>query len=192
MATSEIKPIANGAGAGVLSQAEYELLLGTTLANGLAPGILPRVWINKILRQTSVLAAALAKYAADTTGVNVVDNGDVDALAALFGSAVSTTSGLLPVDTVTGASYTLVAADLNRCKRFTSASAITVTVPAGVGIIPGFNCILRQAGAGLITVNDSAVDITTPTTLVSSGQNASLFLHKVGTDLWDLTGDLAP
>ena len=196
MATSDIKSFAGGGSAEVLSQAEYELLTSIR-ANGFPAGILPRVQLNKVLRQLSLVAAALAKYTADTTGSNVVDDGDVDALATLLSLAVGTTAagvngGLLPVDTVTGTSYTLLASDLNRCKRFTNAAAITVTVPAGTGIIPSFNCVLRQAGAGLITVVESGTTVTTPTTRVSAGQHASLFLHKVGTDLWDLTGDLAP
>lgn len=196
MATSDIKSFAGGGSAEALSQAEYELLTSIR-ANGFPAGILPRVQLNKVLRQLSLVAAALAKYTADTTGSNVVDNGDVDALATLLSLAVGTTAagvngGLLPVDTVTGTSYTLLASDLNRCKRFTNAATITVTVPAGTGIIPSFNCVLRQAGSGLLNVvAGSGVTVTTPTTLGAAGQHASLFIHKVGTDLWDLTGDLA-
>lgn len=58
--------------------------------------------------------------------------------------------GLAAIEDVASTSYTLVAADLGKIKRFTSGSAVTVTVPNTLST--GFHCMLSQNGAGQVTV----------------------------------------
>lgn len=94
--------------------------------------------------------------------------------------------------TITDTTYTVVADDLGKVLRFTSSSAVTVTLPGGLDA--GFNCLWRQIGAGKITF---ALAVTNPTQNLrnvdgyskSSGQYAegSLSLDSVTTD-WFLSG----
>ena len=57
----------------------------------------------------------------------------------------------------TGTTYTLVAGDNGKVIKFTSGSAITLTLPSGLG--EGFNCSVVQYGAGQIT--STSFDTTT-------------------------------
>lgn len=50
---------------------------------------------------------------------------------------------------ISGTAYTIVAADLGKLKRTTSASGVTVTLPNDQPI--GFGILVRQAGAGQVT-----------------------------------------
>jgi hypothetical protein len=88
---------------------------------------------------------------------------------------------------------TLSLSDMNNYLRFTNVASISVTVPdnADEAIPIGSVCTLRQADVGQITiVEDTAVTVNTPQTLLSFGPGATISLIKVGVDEWDLTGDL--
>lgn len=80
MATSEILQYAGSSGANVISQADYAALTSTR-SNGMSSGIVQSALFNKILRQSSFIAAGLAKALSDL-GVNVPDDGNLAALAA--------------------------------------------------------------------------------------------------------------
>jgi hypothetical protein len=197
VATSEIRSFAGASGAFVLSQAEYDLLTAVQ-SHGFPSGILPGVQLNKVLRQLSLVAAALAKYAANTTGTNVVDNGDVDGLVALIQLAVSTTAagapsgGFLPFDNVATTTYTLQPTDIGKKKRFTHASGCNVTVPTGTSLIQGFTVDLYCASvSGILTVSGGdAFNIPTGASLEATDFGSSIALHKVGAAEWDVVGDL--
>jgi len=98
----------------------------------------------------------------------------------------------VPIRGVTGAT-TLSTADAGACVRSTGASAAAVTVNTGAWVA-GDVVQLRRAGSGALTVvSGSGVTINTPTghTAAARAQGSSLALHYVGSDEWDLTGDLA-
>lgn len=90
MATNEILPFAYDGAANVLTQAEYQALADR--AAGMGAGLVPSVKLNKVLRQTTLMSAALAQVVVDTIGQDVLDNGDVAALAAKLTSAFQATS----------------------------------------------------------------------------------------------------
>lgn len=75
---NEIKAFAIGEGANVLEQDAYEELGALLL--GFQKGLLPSEQINKVLRQSSFVAAAVADLVAVTLGADVLDDGDLDAL----------------------------------------------------------------------------------------------------------------
>lgn len=90
-------------------------------------------------------------------------------------------------------SYTLVLADRGKIVRMNVASANDLTVPpnSSVAFAIGTIVTVRQAGTGQTTiVEGSGVTINTPETLLCRGQHATVSLVKVGTDEWDITGDL--
>lgn len=94
-----------------------------------------------------------------------------------------------------GATKTLTEADSLSVVRFTGASAVTLTVPANTteAIRTGTTFRLRQAGTGLLSVApEVGVTVNSRASLNAAGQHASLVLVKVGTDEWDLSGDIAP
>lgn len=80
MATNNFKPFATGAGANVLSQADYESL--AALSSGFQAGKASSAQINKALRQGAVMASILAQFIADSSGNDVLDNGNTAAILA--------------------------------------------------------------------------------------------------------------
>lgn len=80
MAINNIKPFAVGANANVLSQADYEAL--PALLSGFQAGKASSAQINKAIRQSSLIAAAVAKFINDNGGYDVLDNGDYATIAA--------------------------------------------------------------------------------------------------------------
>lgn len=82
MATNEFLPFANIGGANVMTQNDYEAL--TARSTGFTAGVAQSVQLNKVWRQSSLMSSAVAEFINDTLNENVLDNGDRDALAALF------------------------------------------------------------------------------------------------------------
>lgn len=90
-------------------------------------------------------------------------------------------------------SYSLLEEDKNKYRRMNNAGAITVTVPDELTevINIGSSFHFTQTGAGQITVVPAAgVTINTSSTLLTRAQNSSFTLLKVGSDEWDIFGDL--
>ena len=99
------------------------------------------------------------------------------------------------VKTIAGTTYTLLATDENTVLRFTSGSAITLTVPAdGDPSIPlGAGIEIHQKGVGVITVVAGAgATLQASGGLVSSaGQYAVMGLRKDAANTYVLVGERA-
>jgi hypothetical protein len=100
----------------------------------------------------------------------------------------------LTVETIAATTYTIAATDDWHHKRFTNAAAIAVTVPdhATAAYPVGGRTRMTQAGAGQITLV-AAPGVTLNSrgaALKSAGQMAVLEIEKIGTDEWDVLGDV--
>ena len=96
----------------------------------------------------------------------------------------------ISVNAQTGTSYTLLASDNGGMVTLSNAAAITLTVPTGLG--KGFNCLIKQLGAGVVTVTASGTTLQSRGSLVATnGQYAvaALVAHQANT--FSLSGDLA-
>lgn len=80
MAINDFKPFATGAGANVMSQADYQAL--AALITGFQSGKASSAQVNKALRQATFISSALAQFVADKTGQDVLDDGDLSAFVA--------------------------------------------------------------------------------------------------------------
>lgn len=85
MATSDFLPFATGVGADVQSQADYAAASSTS--NGFSNGIAEPAQLNKVWRQSSFISAAIAAWLSGQ-GINVPDNGDLNALVANLTSTI--------------------------------------------------------------------------------------------------------
>lgn len=96
-----------------------------------------------------------------------------------------------PVSTQAGTSYTLTPADSGRWIRFTSGSAVTVTFPVGLGV--GFNCLLKMAGTGTVTVQgDGTSSVVNVDGLYSiSGQHGIMTVFADVANIATVSGNLA-
>lgn len=84
-----------------------------------------------------------------TVDLNLIP-GD-DAQLVLNAVGVQGASSVAGFFDVSGTTYTLSQTDKNKVGRFTSATAVTVTVPSGLST--DFSCVLLQLGAGQVTVS---------------------------------------
>lgn len=102
---------------------------------------------------------------------------------------------LMNASTQAGTSYTLALGDAGTAIEFTSASAITVTIPPNstVAFSVGTVIELLQYGSGALAVAAGAgVTIRSANNLLSARtQYSSLSLRKRATNEWVLAGDLA-
>lgn len=90
--------------------------------------------------------------------------------------------------------YTLVLSDgSNTYVRMNKGTAVNLTVPpnSSVAFATGCQIPIRAVGAGQVTVVAGVgVTINSPETLKLRKQGSTATLIKVGTNEWDLTGDL--
>lgn len=76
MAINNFKPFATAANANVTAQADWETL--PALLSGFMAGKASSAQVNKAIRQASFIAAALAQYTANKSGLDVLDDGDLN------------------------------------------------------------------------------------------------------------------
>lgn len=74
--TVDYIPYATGGGAVVMSQPNYI----TDAPNGVSTGLADPTFANKSWRQSSMIAAAVANFIANTLGINVLDDGNLSVL----------------------------------------------------------------------------------------------------------------
>lgn len=77
---------ASGPDANVLSQDAYASL-SNIIQNGFQAGIAPSIQLNKVWRQSSIMAAVLAQFIVDETGQPAIDDGTTATLLANLKSA---------------------------------------------------------------------------------------------------------
>ncbi|BBR60314.1 hypothetical protein [Klebsiella sp. WP4-W18-ESBL-05] len=85
MATNNFKPFATAANANVTAQADWETL--PALLSGFMAGKASSAQVNKAIRQASFIAAALAQYTANKSGLDVLDDGDLNGFISKMGTA---------------------------------------------------------------------------------------------------------
>ena len=136
----------------------------------------------------SYLAACQTAQAGAETAETNAETAETGAEAAL-----AQVNAVMPLNTQTGTTYTLVLTDLGKTIRMTNGSANTVTIPlnASVAFDTGTTIVLRQSGAGTTTLEgDTGVTLNG----VSGGsgdmiaQYMDVMLQKVGTDTWEVAG----
>lgn len=107
MATNDIlAAVSTDTGTNLLTQAEY--VADAQRLTGNQPGIARSKLVNKMLRQSSLVVAALAQYVADGQATNVTDSLTPAALAALLKRTIQASS--LAHAQVTGTANALLAA----------------------------------------------------------------------------------
>jgi hypothetical protein len=90
----------------------------------------------------------------------------------------------------TGTTYTLLSSDNGTVVVLDNASAVTVTVPSGLGA--GFNCSFVQKGAGQVSFSASGTTINNRQSHTKiNGQYGVASLVAYDTDTYILAGDTA-
>ena len=87
MAQNDFMPFALAGNANVTAQAIY-LALGAR-SSGFQSGVAQSDQVNKVLRQAAFIAAMVAQFTADQSGLNMLDNGDQAGAEANFLAAIT-------------------------------------------------------------------------------------------------------
>lgn len=163
---------------------------GSTLVFRDASGSFSAGTITATLSGNATTSSRLA------TARNIALSGDVTGSASFDGSTnvtIATTMAPLTIVAETNANRDLVAGDKNALIRMNNAGANTVTVPTNATVPFGIGTQINviQIGDGQTSfVAAAGVTINTPETLKLRKKFSSALLVKVGTDEWDLMGDL--
>lgn len=142
---------------------------------------------TKKITVTNLVAAAPVQSVAGQTGTVTISAGDLtdgnfDGEAILGFDA--------SINDQTGTAYTLLASDNGKVVVLNNASAVTVTVPSGLGV--GFNCSFVQKGAGQVSFSASSTTIynrQSHTKINAQYGVASLLAYAA--DVFVLAGDTA-
>jgi hypothetical protein len=97
MASNDFLPFGGGAGANVIDQATYAAL--TARLAGFQSGVAQSAQLNKVWRQSSIMAAVLAQFIVDQTGSDAIDEGTIATLLANLKQAIPNTVNAVGVDT---------------------------------------------------------------------------------------------
>lgn len=99
MAKNEFLPFGIGAGANVLSPADWSALAARS--KGFASGAAQSKELNTAWRQSSVISSVVAQFIADSSGKDVLDNGDTAPLLLALKNLLTPTGVPLPWPTAT-------------------------------------------------------------------------------------------
>jgi len=92
------------------------------------------------------------------------------------------------INAQTGTTYTLLSSDAGKVITLDNASAITLTVPTGLGA--NFNCTLVQLGAGQVTISGSGTTINNRNSHTKiAGQYGVASLLSYADTTWILAGE---
>lgn len=110
MPTNDFKPFAADPGATVIDQATYAA--NPVVGTGFQAGIADELYCNKAWRQSSVMAYIIAQFSVNSTGLDMLDDGDLAVLLTRFTAAVNASGALRPSRLVTvSALLNIVATD---------------------------------------------------------------------------------
>lgn len=140
-----------------------------TVANLLAGASAPVTSVNSLTGVVSIDAGNLADFNFDGNAILGFD---------------------ATLNDQTGTAYTLVAADAGKIITCNNGSAVTVTVPSGLGA--GFTCSVIQKGAGQVSFTASSTTINNRQSHTKiAGQHGVASLVATAADVFVLAGDTA-
>ncbi|WP_232439443.1 hypothetical protein [Burkholderia ubonensis] len=136
MATqNDFLPFATGPGANVVDQATYAAL--SALTTGFLSGTAQSVQLNKVWRQSSIMAAVIAQFIVAQTGQAAVDDGTTATLLANFTKAVNAAS-----------KQRVILADTGSANSYAAANPVPMTVlPTVSGVVQTISVKATNTGA---------------------------------------------
>lgn len=128
------------------------------------------------------------------THIQYNDGGDFGGDSRLkFNETTKVTTGQFAVDSnainaQTGTTYTLQNTDNGKVVTLSNGSAVTVTVPSGLGA--GYSVICIQIGAGQVSFTASGTTINPSSTLKIAEQHGACSLIAYAADTFNLSGNI--
>lgn len=178
-------PFATGVGANVVNQATYAA--APWVSSGFETGLAESQELNKVWRQASMVAAAIANFVSNQLNIAVLDDGDLTNLITEFTAAVT---GVLPGRIVTASTtLTLLSTDYAiGLNRTSGPAAMTANLPtSGLYVNQEFRIddLSGNAAAYPITVAPpGGHTICDLDTFVMNVNRQSAIFHYYGSDIW--------
>lgn len=176
---NDFVPFAVGSGANVLSQPQY-LALTSLIANGMVAGTAQSASANKVWRQSSLIAAAIAQLVVDVIGLPMVDSGQVLPLESGILLALLSVGVVMDqspnVNVITG-SLTPAIQNYLQGQRFTVYPAQTNTGPVQASFGGGYIPVLSPNGALL----GGEMKANAPSVLIYSQASNAFVLQAAST-----------
>ena len=165
--TNDFKAFAVGAGANVLTQPAYTAL-AALITNGFQSGTANSEQLNKVWRQSSVMASVVGDLIVKRTGQDALDNGDTATLLSNFQTAIA---------------YATIATAVGG-----TANAIQATfpfVPQVADLVNGMTFQFKAtasstSSAPTFTPNNGVI----PAKAIVKGNNSSLATNDILTGMW--------
>jgi hypothetical protein len=192
MASNDFLPFAYGGGANVLSQSAYAALT-TLLSGGYQSGVANSAQMNKTWRQSSIMAAVLAQFAADYSGSNSTDDGTTATLEANLVAAIrsATKTGVILADTGAANAYTAVNVPplvvgtwvdgtIQQVKIAHANNGASTYAPDGLTAIPIYGLGLQPLQGGELALNGTAVLMRATIPGVNSGNPIAVLMECAG------------
>ncbi|WP_176076844.1 hypothetical protein [Burkholderia dolosa] len=127
---NDFLPFATGPGANVVDQATYAAL--DALTKGFVSGTAKSDQLNKVWRQSSIMAAVIAQFIVAQTGQAALDDGTTPTLLANFTKAVNAASKQCVILTDTGSVNALAAANAVPMTALPTVSGVVQTISVKV------------------------------------------------------------
>lgn len=191
MATNDFLPFATAGGANVVTQAAYAAL--PALSTGYQAGVAASNQLNKTWRQSSIMAAVLAQFAADYSGQNSVDDGTTATLEANLVAAIrgATKTGVILADTGAANAYTAVNVPpltsgtwvdgvVQQVKIAHANTGASTYAPDGLTAIPIYGLGLQPLQGGELALNGTAVLMHATIAGVNSGNPIAVLMECAG------------
>lgn len=192
MATNDFQPFAYGGAANVVSQSAY-LALTTILQNGFSSGVAQSAQLNKVWRQSSIMAAVLAQFSSDYSGQNSTDDGTTATLETNLIAAIrsATKTGVILADTGAANAYTavnvppLVAGTwidgvVQQVKIAHANTGASTYAPDGLTAIPIYGLGLQPLQGGELALNGTAVLMRATIAGVNGGNPICVLMECAG------------
>lgn len=193
--TVEVLPFATGVDANVEDQADYAV--AAFLTNGFSAGIANSAQLNKVWRQSSFMAAALANWISQETGQDVLDDGNLAGLIAKLQAAVVVGAGIKPARVLTTSVATnILATDYAVMWNRTAApAALTASLPAGTtggaGVPVGQSFKIGDVGNNangfpITVVPQAGQSLAQKAQYIIAVNNQIVEFRYVATNLWSI------
>lgn len=142
---NDFLPFAAAGGANVLTQQQYAALT-TLLANGFSSGVAQSAQLNKVWRQSSIMASVLAQFIVDNSSQPAIDDGTTATLEANL---------LTSIKTIVAADASKYALDSGAADAYVAAYVPPVTSLTD-GMVRRFKAKAANTGASTLAVDGLA------------------------------------
>ncbi|WP_232450919.1 hypothetical protein [Burkholderia ubonensis] len=191
MGTNDFLPFGGGGAANVIDQATYAALAARL--TGFQSGTAQSAQLNKVWRQSSIMAAVLAQFIVNQTGQNATDDGTTATLLSNLATAVAVSARQNPVLVDTGTANTYAVANLAAFPAYPTVSGLVIDVSIanantgastlnvdGLGAKPIYGLALQPLQGGELVVKGVACFLYVVASTVNSGNGAWILMECAG------------